>query len=78
MRPSPVERVMNKHVSQSEVDEDVQLQRIVTAWQVIRHNGYAPVTYHGKMRAADVSELEEYRLRHAERAVVQGVRVHPL
>ena len=56
-----IARILDRATTSTEVEADVQLQRIVHALQRMRHAGYAPIAYHGKMREEDVRVLEAVR-----------------
>lgn len=58
-----VNHVIGKRYSENHLRKDVQLRRISQAWQVVQRSGYLAAKYHGKMRIADVEELEHNRIR---------------
>ena len=75
---TPVQLVVQRRVTERDLERDVQLLRIQFALIHMRRNAWAPIEYHGKMRVEDVRELEAIRLQHAPPSeAVQGIRLGP-
>ena len=66
---TPLERLCSNDppITQTDLDKDLNLNRVHRAIVHMRRNMYNPIKYHGKMRASDVLAVEELRQKRRKR-----------
>jgi hypothetical protein len=58
---SDVVKIAKMQISQSEVDNNIQYFRIQNSLLLMKSKRFKRISYHGKMRKADVDQLENIR-----------------
>lgn len=63
---NPLDRLCsnNPPITQTDIDNDLNLRRVHESIVHMRRNMYAPIKYHGKMRHSDVLDVEILRKKH--------------